>query len=449
MFRPVQTILSNVYDATEQGYETFLKRPLFLLGSHGKKVGAMFWMPRRQAIAVYGGLLWVVPIAMASQFESLYMVRLGLSDTELGVYRAWMNLVGLFGYFIGGYVADFWGRHRAIILFDSFSWGGYCLSLALASGKWWAVAALFFTAMVSASVPAYFGLLSESISDSKRTSVFSVLQIVNQAPFALFLPLLGGLWVANRGFLAANHEMYSLFAGMVALGILLRWRMLPKSGVYEKAPRSWFQALWGAFRQYREALGKFLKRPAAKELLASKFLDEWIIATWSLTYASLFYVERLGLRDSNLSVIQLGSTYVGILVLFVLIPNLTRSFMIRILGADQLLGLAALGVLLLAGKGGENPLLACLFSAGLAAAGDGLYNSINVSMWMNQMQEKERAKVVAASYALIRVGLTSMTLGAVLYGKISPEALLWAMIAMRIAGFFLLRRVSKLLSKGR
>ena len=79
MLQPVQTFLSSAYNLAEEGYEIFLKKPLFLLGDHGKKVGGLFLgLPRRQAIAVYGGLLWVIPIAMVSQFESLYMVRLGL-----------------------------------------------------------------------------------------------------------------------------------------------------------------------------------------------------------------------------------------------------------------------------------------------------------------------------------------------------------------------------------
>src|SRR5579872_931897 len=113
MLRPVQTFLSSVYDLTEQSYENFLKKPLFLLGGHGKKVGGMFLgLPRRQAVAIYAGLLWVIPIAMVNQFGSLYMVRLSLSNTEVGVYPAMMNIVGLVGFFIGGYVADFWGRHR-------------------------------------------------------------------------------------------------------------------------------------------------------------------------------------------------------------------------------------------------------------------------------------------------------------------------------------------------
>ncbi len=446
MLRPFQTFFSSFFGLTGAGYEYFLKKPLFHLGRHGREVGGMFLgLPRRQAVAVYGGLLWVIPIAMASQFESLYMVRLGLTETELGVTKAVMNLVALAGFFVGGYVADFWGRKRAIVLFDAFSWGGYCLSMAFASGKGWCVSALFFTAMVSASVPAYLGLLSEAISNRKRTVVFTVLQIVNQAPFALFLPLLGGLWVAHSGFIPANQQMYRLFGALVAVGVFCRWKFLPKSQVYEKPPSSWLHALRDGFGQYRSSLEKFFKKPAAGPLLLSKFLDEWSIYLWSGTYASLYYVERMGIKDSNLSVIQQGSTYVGILVLFILIPNLTPRFMARILGLDQLLALASLLVLLFVGPGGPNPLIVCLFSAGMGALGNSLYNSINVSTLMNLLEEKERSKVVAASYALIKIGLVTTSLGAFLYGKVSPESLLWFLAAIRIVGFFLLRRVSVIL----
>jgi hypothetical protein len=152
----------------------------------------------------------------------------------------------------------------------------------------------------------------------------------------------------------------------------------------------------------------------------------------------------MGVRESNLSVIQQGSTWIGIFILFILIPNLTPRFMMRILGTDQLLGLAAMVILLLVGHGHTNPLLVCLISAGFAAVGNSLYNAVNVSVWMNLMEEKERAKLVAASYALIKIGLTTVSVAGFLYGKVSPSSLLWAMIGLRLAGFLLLRRVSRI-----
>ena len=444
MFRPVQNFILSIFDTAEEGYESFLRKPIFLLGDHTRKVGGSFlWLPRRQAVTVYVGLLWVIPIAIAWQFESLYLVRQGLSETELGVYRFLMNLVGLAFYFIGGYVADFWGRHRALIFFDAVSWGGYCLCMSLAANKWWCIGALFFIAVNAASGPAYLGLLTEGIDKKKSPVVFGVLQMTNMAPYALFFPILGGAWVEQVGFLEANHQMYWLFTGLIALGIFLRWRLLPPSQVFAEVPRSLWTAVKEGVRLYAKALVKFLKVPGAKELLASKVIDEWIIAVWG-TYASLYYVGQMGLRESNISVIQQGSTYIGMFILFLLIPNLTPRFMGKVLGVDQLLGLAGVVVLLLTGVGAKNPLLACLFAAGLSAVGNALYNSINISVWMNLMEEKERAKLVAACSAVIRFGLITGFLGGILYGKVSPASLLYAMIVLRLVGFFLLRRVSKI-----
>ncbi|HVZ81374.1 MAG TPA: hypothetical protein VHE12_11360 [bacterium] len=443
MFRPVQNFILSIFDTAEQGYETFLKKPIFLLGDHTRKVGGSFlWLPRRQAVTVYVGLLWVIPIAIAWQFESLYLVRAGLSETELGVYRFLMNLVGLAFYFIGGYVADFWGSHRALIAFDAVSWGGYCLCMSLADNKWWCIGALFFIAVNAASGPAYLGLLTEGIDRRKSPVVFSVLQMTNMAPYALFFPILGGAWVEQAGFLEASHQMYWLFTALVTLGVFLRWRLLPRSQVFAKAPKSLWTAVKGGVVRYGAALSKFLKVPGAKELLASKVIDEWIIAVWG-TYASLYYVGQLHLRESNISVIQQGATYVGMFILFLLIPNLTLRFMGKVLGMDQLLGLAGGVVLILAGTGTKNPLLACLFAAGLGAVGNALYNSINVSVWMNMMQEKDRAKLVAACSAVIRLGLATGFLGGLLYGKVSPTSLLYFMLVLRVAGFVLLRRVAR------
>jgi hypothetical protein len=65
---------------------------------------------------------------------------------------------------------------------------------------------------------------------------------------------------------------------------------------------------------------------------------------------------------------------------------------------------------------------------------------------MNIIEEKERAKVVSATFALIKVGLLTGTVGALLYGDVSPVFLLYLMMGMRVLNYFLLRRISKSLA---
>jgi MFS family permease len=426
--------------------ETLFYKPMFFLGRHGLKTRRMFLgLPRRQAVTIYAGMLWTVSLAVVSPYLSLYMVRLGLSQTEVGLYQFLMKAVGLAGFFLGGYFSDVWGRKKSLIFFDIFSWGGYCLCLALAENKWWCIAAIFFIATNAASLPPYQCLLAEDVSPKKRAHVYTVLQLMNLAPFLLFFPLLGGLWVSRQGLVAASHEMYWGFALLVAIGIGLRWKFLPPSTVYEKPPGTWRHVLREGLVQYREALRQYFRKPGSVTFLGSKFLDEWMTATWTI-YASLYYVDYLGMRDSYLAILSQVSAYAAFFILFFLVPNLSERQMIKILGLDQLFGLAAMGLLLWLAPGSHSVLWGCLLSASLGAVGGSLCGSISTAVWMNIIDEKERAKVVAASTAFIYIGvLIAGSVSSFIYGCLSPPALAGIMLAARIAGFLLLRRVSRVL----
>lgn len=430
--------------------EYLFYKPMFLIGRHGLKTRRMFLgLPRRQAVTIYAGVLWTISLCMVAPYLSLYMVQLGLSETEVGLYQFLMKAVGLVGFFLGGYFSDVWGRKRALITFDIFTWCGYTLCLALANSKWWCIAAIFFIATNALSLPPYQCLLAEDLSAKKRGYVYTVLQLVNLAPFLLFFPLMGGLWVEKAGLGPACHGMFWFFFCSVTVGIGLRWRLLPKSDVYEKPPGAWFQILREGLGQYAQTLRKYLKKPGWVLFLSSRLIDEWFIATWAI-YASLYYARYLGLRDSYLSILTQGSAYVAFFMLFFLMPNLSQRQIVKILGFDQLFGVGAMALLLWVTPGSGGLLISCLLSASLGAVGGSLYASVSTAVWMSIIDEKERAKVVAASTAFIYIGvLVAGSLSSFIYGHVSPLALIGLILAMRVVGFILLRRVSGILAPPR
>ncbi len=447
MFQPFLSFLSSLRDAGEEGYEILLKKPINLLGQQGRKVGQMFGdIAPVQAVTIYAGILWVIPIAMVQPYTSVYMVQLGLSKTEIGVYQTLLQVISPIGYFMGGYLSDVWGRKKTLIAFDILSWGGYCLSLALADSKWWCLAAIAFLATNAGSTPPYQSLLVENVPNSKKPSVYTVLQMSNLAPFLLFFPILGGFWVSKRGFLPANHDMYWFMTAVIAVGIYLRWKMLPPSLIFEKEADTWKSAVTQGWNQYRQSMKLFFSKSGSKIFFCSKFVDEWITAMWAV-YSSLYYVNYLGMRESYLSVLSQVSAYVAVIALFIVIPNLTEKQVIKSLGFDQIFWLLSLGVLFLSVSGSQDVLLFILASAGLGAVAGVFYNSVSAAVWMNIIEEKERAKVVAATFALIKLGIAGTGfLGAFLYGRVSPVALLGLLGVMRILNFFLLRKVSATLS---
>jgi MFS transporter, DHA1 family, tetracycline resistance protein len=441
------TFLSFLQDIGGEGYELFFRKPLLLAGQQRKKIWEMFQrLPWTPAATIYSGILWVIPLAMAGPYVSLYMVSLGLSKTEVGLYQSLAKLVGPVAFFMGGYLSDVWGRKKSLVLFDILTWGGYCLCLALAVNKWWAIAAILFMAANAASGPAYQCLLIEGTKPKSRSLAYTVSQIANLIPYLLFFPMLGRYWVLQKGLSAANHQMYWFFAFMVVIGVGLRLKFVPHSGAYEKSPQAWFHVVRDGIGQYWETSRKFFRKKTMVVFLVSKCMDEWIFFMWT-TYSSLYFVNHMGLKETALSIQAQGIVYVVFVILFFLMPHVTGKWMLRILGLEQLAGLAALAPLLLWNQVGGNVFWICFLSASLAAVSTVFYSSNNAAVWMNIMTEKERAKVVAVSTALISIGLVvTGSAGSLLYGEISPMALIWAMVGMRIINFLILRRVAGLLT---
>ncbi len=401
-------------------------------------------LPPAPAATIYTGILWVIPGGMVAPFLSLYLVKsLGLSEMEFGLYQSWGKLIGPVALFAGGYFSDVWGRKKSLAFFDALTWGGYCLCLALATNKWWGVAAILFLAANMASGPAYQCLLIEGIKPKNRSLAYTVNQIANQTPSLLFFPLLGGLWVSYKGLSAANHQMYWFYFFMVVVGIGLRLKFIPHSGAYEKIPQTWLHAFKDGIRQYWETFQKFFEKKTSVVFLISKCMDEWMVFMWA-TYAYLYFVNHMGLKEVALSVFYQVTAYAAFFILFFIMPHITGKWMLKVLGWEQLAGMAALAVLLLGDRFGGNIFWICFLASSLMAVSTIFYSSNTAAIWMNIMTEKERAKVVAVSTALISLWVAlSGSAGSFLYGQISPVALLWALLGARMINWGLLRWVAR------
>ena len=448
MFQTIFSIFSDLVDIGLHWGQNLVWRPLFLLGKQGIKVRQMFLeLPTAQAVTIYAGVLWVIPLSFLAPYASLYCEKLGFSDTELGVYQNMQLAASIVSLAVGGYLTDVWGPKRTLLFFDAVSWGSYALLLALATNKWWVIAAILLFSTNAGSTPPYQCLMMEGIQQKRRAIVYTVLQMANLAPAILFFPLVGGMWVEKRGLLRANHEMYWLLLAFITLGMWCRWKFLPSSKKGgESSPAALWQAVRDGARQYLAAMKEYFGRPGSRIILASKFIDEWIIAQWGI-YSSIYFVKSLDLKESYLSVFSQVSSYVGFFTLFIIIPSIPPKSMMKILGFDQILGLVSFGILLVLGKGGGNVLLGGLVSSGFGAAAVVLYWTVSMAAWMTVIDEKTRAKVYSASWCLIRVGIAvTGSAAAFLYGKVSPMALLWVMIGLRIVGFVLLRRASRILT---
>jgi MFS family permease len=86
---------------------------------------------------VYTEPLWGIPFNLYAPYVSIYMVALGLSDTDIGliVSISWSFQV-IFA-MLSGVITDKVGRRRTTLLFDILSWAIPALICAVAQNFWY------------------------------------------------------------------------------------------------------------------------------------------------------------------------------------------------------------------------------------------------------------------------------------------------------------------------
>ena len=277
--------------------------------------------------------------ALAPQF--------GLTREQLGVAVAASPLGLFFGAFIGGRIADVWGRKVALLL-ATLVFGAFQLGTAWTTGFWSLVALRVLCGLgLGGAMPNLIALTSEA--SGGRNNILNVVITIAGMP-------VGGTVASLIGFLAGPHGDWRIvfYVGGIAplaLAPVLAWG-LPESQQFQAA----------------KALGAGTRAPVAQVLFGggrtSATLLLWVayFFTAFMTYLLLNWLPLLmgarGFSKTDALIIQIlfnvgaagGSTLLGLwmqrkpnrLLLFVCYAGLgTALVMISQIGADLTLAAAA------------------------------------------------------------------------------------------------------------
>jgi MFS family permease len=124
----------------------------------------------------------------------------------------------------GGWLADHWGRRRALVAFALTAAAGYVLYLAAPTWGWIVAGTILVSAWSSLTLPAVFAVLGDHLTRSRRALGFSVQAILKRVPI-LLAPPLGG-WLIARSGLARGMKIGLAATILLALaGAALLWRV--------------------------------------------------------------------------------------------------------------------------------------------------------------------------------------------------------------------------------
>lgn len=157
------------------------------------------------------------------RFLPRYLQALGAPITAIGLFGTIEDLLdGLYQY-PGGWIADRFGRRRALLAFIALAAVGYTVFLLMKS--WWIAFIGLALVMVwdSMASPTLFAVVGDALPRSKRTMGFTVQSVLRRVPI-MIAPVIGGVMIARLGIVQGVREglVVSIVLALVTLLVASR-----------------------------------------------------------------------------------------------------------------------------------------------------------------------------------------------------------------------------------
>jgi len=166
-------------------------------------------------------------------FLPLYFVQIGGSPLTLGLLTSAAIFIQFFALYLGGFLADYYGRRKALV-FAAFYAVFFPLLYAVVQ-DWRMFGALTVIATFGAVAnPAIHATIADSIPPEKRTVGIACVQVFSSLPM-IVSPLIGGWLIGNYGLvdgfkLACIYATVLTFVSAITILVFLKETLDPKVG---------------------------------------------------------------------------------------------------------------------------------------------------------------------------------------------------------------------------
>lgn len=185
----------------------------------------------------FGEELW-------KKFLPKYLEALGASTPVIGLFGTAEDFFDAMYQYPGGWIADRFGRRRALLFFLALACAGYLVYLF---GPSWPFAFLGLALVMgwqAMASPAIFAVIGDSLPKEKRAMGFTIQSILKRVP-VMIAPIAGGIIIASRGIVSGVHVGLLVTLALAGLTALLI-RFINIAGLPHQAANIF--GVWNSFQ---------------------------------------------------------------------------------------------------------------------------------------------------------------------------------------------------------
>jgi MFS family permease len=271
---------------------------------------------------VYTEPLWGIPFHLYSPYVSVYMLALGLTDSQIGLILSisWGFQIVLA--LLGGAVTDKLGRRRTTLIFDVLSWSVPALISALAQNFWYFLAAGIINSIWRITHNSWTCLLVEDAKPDQLVDIYTWIYIANL--LVGFVAPLAGVLIGVFSLVPTMRGLYLFAAFMFTLKAVVTYSMTEETAqgkVRLRETRD--QSMFHVLQEYRGVLHTLLRTPQTL-YTAGIMLVLSVYNVISGSFWSIIVTEKLHIPAEHIAIFPFIKSAIMLAFFFVVMPRLKR-----------------------------------------------------------------------------------------------------------------------------
>ncbi len=277
-------------------------------------VRMLFTLRGNPRACVFTEPLWGIPYNLYAPYVSIYMLALGLKDSQIGLLISIGLVVQIFSAMLSGPITDKMGRRNATFIFDIISWSVPTLIWAIAQDFNYFLIAAIFNGAWRITHTSWSCLMVEDADPDQLVDIYSWVYISGLLS-AFFAPIAGLLINAFTLVPTVRGLFFFAFLMMTTKFVVL-WIYSTETKQGEvRMLETKSQSLMELVSGYGDVLKKVLGNPATLFTLG-------ILLTMSMgntvnnTFWSILVTQRIGIPDEHLSIFPFARSIVMLFFFF-------------------------------------------------------------------------------------------------------------------------------------
>jgi MFS family permease len=340
--------------------------------------------------------LWGIPFNLYAPYVSVYMLALGLKDSQIGLIISIGLVVQIVSALLSGPITDKLGRRLTTLIFDLISWTVPTAIWAIAQDFRYFVVAALFNGAWRITHTSWSCLLVEDADPDELMDIYSWIYISGLL-VGFFAPIAG--WLINRFTLIPTMRGLYIFASVmmtIKFLVLYIFSTETKQGVVRKQETR-NQGIFSLVGGYGNVIHLVLDAPRTLFTLGI-MLTMGVATTINNTFWSILVTQKLHIPNESLALYSTARSLIMLVFFFLAMPRI-REMKFRDPMLVGFLVLALAQVILITIP--EKAFIPLLVSTFLEACSYATVSTQIDRMLVVTINPQERARIMGLLYVVV------------------------------------------------